>query len=180
MSKQKNILVRLTATALLTAVAVVANRFLSINLPTMSIGVTFVPLMLCGMLFGPLWGGVCGALTDFIGATLFPFGPYFPGFTAVAFLSGVLFGLCGKAADKISGNIRFVFLSSAILIFKEAVCSLLLNTLWISLLYGNPYGLLFISRLPLSVVTVILEIIFAFILKALVLPSVGRAINKLN
>lgn len=174
------ILVRLTATALLTAVAVVANRFLSINLPTMSIGVTFVPLMLCGMLFGPLCGGVCGALTDFIGATLFPFGPYFPGFTAVAFLSGVLFGLCGKAADKISGNIRFTLLAAAIIIFKEIVCSLLLNTLWITILYGNPFGALFATRLPLSAVTALLEIIFAFILKAAVLPPINRVINKLN
>ncbi len=180
MSKQKNILVRLTSTALLTAVAVVANRFLSINLPSMSIGVTFVPLMLCGMLFGPLWGGVCGALTDFIGATLFPFGPYFPGFTAVAFLSGVLFGLCGKAAEKIKGNLRFILSAAVIIIVKEIICSLLLNSLWISFLYGNSFGVLFVTRLPLSAVTVVLETLFALVVKAAVLPPVKRAINKMN
>lgn len=180
MLKRKNILTRLAVVALFTAVAIVADRFLAINLPSMKIGVTFLPLMLCGMLFGPFWGGVCGALTDFIGATLFPFGPYFPGFTAVAFLSGVLFGLCGRAAEKIMGNIKFVFAASGVLLAKEVLCSLLLNTLWISILYGSPYRALLITRIPVSVVTVVLEIGFAVLLKAGVLPRIKKAVDRIG
>lgn len=179
MSKRKKYLVSVTATALLTAVTVIISRFLSVNVWNMSIGFSFIPLMLCGLLFGPLWGGVCGALADFIGATLFPFGAYFPGFTAVAFLSGALFGLCGIAADRIGGKVRFVAAAAVIILIKEVVCSLLLNTLWISILYGNPFGAVFVTRLPLSAVTLVLEIIFAAVVRVFILPPVKKEMEKL-
>ena len=82
MSKNQQYLIKITVTAILAAAAMIINRFLSFNVWNMSIGISFVPVLVCGLLFGPLWGGVCGALADFIGALLFPFGPYFFGFTA--------------------------------------------------------------------------------------------------
>ncbi len=174
MTKLKKHIISATLTAILTAVTVVFSRFLSINIWNMSIGFSFVPLMLCGMLVGPFWGGVCGALADFIGATLFPFGPYFPGFTAVAFLSGVIFGTIGVAGQKISKNGTFVAVASGLIILKELVCSLLLNTLWISMLYGSDYTAVFASRVPLSAITVVLEIIFALICRASVIPAINK------
>ena len=81
----KKHLFSLALTAVFVAITVVLSRFLSINIWNMSIGFSFVSVMLCGMLLGPLWGGLCGGLADLIGAILFPFGVYFPGFTATAF-----------------------------------------------------------------------------------------------
>ncbi len=179
MSKTKKYLFSLTATALLCALAVVLGRFLSINIWNMSIGFSFVPLMLCGFLFGPLWGGVCGGLADLVGATLFPFGPYFPGFTAVAFLSGILFGLCGRADRSCKSSWSFMLVSSAVIILKEVFCSLLVNSFWISFLYTTPYPAVIISRIPLSVVTLVFEIVFAAVLRLLILPPVKREMEKL-
>lgn len=179
MSKTKKHLFSLTGTALLTALTVVLSRFFSVNVWNMSIGFSFVPLMLCGALFGPIWGGVCGALADFVGATLFPFGPYFPGFTAVAFLGGVFFGLCGLADRKIRGFWPFILIASALLIIKETVCSLLLNSLWISILYGSPYGAVLISRIPLSAVTVVLEIAFTVVMRLFILPPIKKEMERL-
>lgn len=173
-SKYKKQLISAAITAVFTALAVILSRFLSINIWNMSIGFSFVPLMLCGMLTGVIFGGVCAALTDFLGATLFPFGPYFPGFTATAFLSGVLFGVIGVLANKTKGRWVFAALCTVILAFKELVCSLLLNSLWISILYGSEYTAVLISRIPLSLATLVLEIIFAVICKASLIPAINK------
>ena len=64
----------------LTALEIVLSRFLSISAWNLKIGFSSVPVALAGMLFGPLAGGIVGALGDLLGAVLFPIGPYFPGF----------------------------------------------------------------------------------------------------
>ena len=177
-TKTKQRLVTLTVTAILTAAGVVIGRFLSINLPSMTIGLSFVPLILCGMLFGVLWGGIASGLADFTGALLFPFGPYFPGFTATAVISGMIFGAIGRLAEKKQSNRAFALKAGALLILKEAVCSLALNTLFIYILYGTDYFALLLSRLPLSVITLILEVAFVVAVRASVLPSVKKTMER--
>jgi ECF transporter S component (folate family) len=95
-----------------------------------------------------------GALGDFIGAVLFPIGPYFPGFTLTAFLTGTVFGLFLHKRQTILRILGAVAVN-------QLVLSLLLQTLWISLLYGSPYGPLLLTRLgqcavlaPLQFVTI--------------------------
>ena len=92
--------------ALLTALYVVLERFLSINMWNMRIGFAFIALALSGMLYGPVAAGLVGAAGDILGMLLFPTGPYFPGFTLNAFLTGAVYhneentgGSCGQPAD---------------------------------------------------------------------------------
>ena len=66
---------------LLLAAEIVLSRFCSIATWNIKIGFTFIPLVLSAGLFGPIGAGVLAALADFLGAILFPIGPYFPGFT---------------------------------------------------------------------------------------------------
>lgn len=179
MLKYKKQLVALAITAMLTAVTVVLSRFLSVNLWNMSIGVSFISLMLCGMICGPVWGGICAALADFIGATLFPFGAYFPGFTAVAFLTGIIFGIVGICGYKIKNQAVFIGVAAILLILKELVCSLIINSFWISLLYGGPYFAIFVSRVPLSIITVVFEIVFAIIANMLLLPPIRKVMERM-
>ncbi|MBO5200250.1 MAG: folate family ECF transporter S component [Clostridia bacterium] len=178
MSKAKKHIIRLAVTAALVAVAVVLSRFCSLNMWNMSIGISFVPIMLCGMLFGPLWGGICGAAADFIGAVLFPFGTYFPGFTAVAFLSGTLFGLMGTAAHRMKGRWSFLGMAAVIITVDELVCSLLLNSVWITLLYGSPYIPTMVSRIPKAAIMLLLQVPVAFIIKQFVYPPVKRMLQN--
>lgn len=172
--KKKNHLVSLILTAIFTALTVVLSRFFSINVWNMSIGFSFVSVMLCGMLLGPVWGGICGALADFIGALLFPFGPYFPGFTATAFLSGAIFGIIGLVARKNYSRIRFIGFSVLLVVLKETVCSVVLNTYFILVLYGGEFIPLMLSRLPISLVTLILEIALAIVLKEVIIKRFNR------
>ncbi len=92
-SVQTRRLAALVSCAMLIAIQIVLSRFLSISTPIVKIGFDFAPMALAGMLFGPLYGCAVGALADFLGANLFPIGPYFPGFTVVAGLCGLTYGL---------------------------------------------------------------------------------------
>ena len=131
----------LTLMALLTAVEIVLSRFLSISAWNTKIGFAFIPVVVAAMLLGPYRAGLVAALADFLGAILFPIGAYFPGFTLTAFFMGLIYGLF---LYKEQSFLRIV-LAVAV---HQLLLSLLLNTLWISVLYGSPYGPLLLTRLP--------------------------------
>ena len=129
----------LTTLALLTAIEIVLSRFLSINAWNIKIGFSFVPVVIAAILYGPIAAGVVAALGDFLGAILFPIGAYFPGFTLTAFLTGCVFGFFLHEKQSWPRIIAAVGINQLIL-------SLFLNTLWISILYGSPYGPLLATR----------------------------------
>ena len=141
----KKTTVRLTVMAMLIGLEIVLSRFLSIPTSITKIGFAFVPVAAAALLLGPLAAGAVGALGDLLGALLFPIGAYFPGFTLTAFLMGLCYGLL---LYKKQG---FGRIASAVAV-HQLVLSLLLNTLWISLLYGSPYAPLLLSRLPQCVI----------------------------
>lgn len=126
--------------ALLVAAEVVLSRFLSFAVWNMKIGFAFLPVALAAVLLGPVRAGVVGAVADFLGAVLFPIGAYFPGFTLTAFLMGAVYGLF------LYQHLSFLRVVGAVAV-NQLLLSLLLNTLWISILYGSPYGPLFVTRL---------------------------------
>ncbi len=124
---------RMVTAALLVALSIVASRFLSINTPIIRIGFGWLPILLAGLLYGPGWGFIVGALADFIGANLFPFGPYFPGFTFSAGLSGAIVPvLLGRDRWRSS----YWKLLGAIAI-SEVVTSVILNTYWLMIITGK-------------------------------------------
>ena len=131
----------LSLAALLTALEIVLSRFLSICAWNPQIGFAFVPVVLAALLLGPLWAGAVAALADFLGAILFPVGAFFPGFTFTAFLMGLCYGLFLHRKQNLP---RILGAVAA----HQLVLSLLLNTFWISVLYGSPFGPLLLSRLP--------------------------------
>ena len=124
---------RMVTAALLVALSIVASRFLSINTPIIRIGFGWLPILLAGLLYGPGWGFIVGAIADFIGANLFPFGPYFPGFTLSAGLSGAIVPvLLGRDRWRSS----YWKLLGAIAI-SEVVTSVILNTYWLMIITGK-------------------------------------------
>ena len=172
MSKKQTIY-KICITAVLCITAVIANRFLSVNLWNLSLGFSFFPILLCSMVLGSVYGGVCGALADFLGAILFPFGPFFPGFTLTAFISGFLFGFIKEK----SSNKAFFCLCFFIFLAEEILCTVLLNSICISLLYGSPLMPLILTRIPKALVMLILEILAAFIIKSHLLKPVRKMIG---
>ena len=122
------------------AVEVVLSRFLSINTPFVKIGFAFVPCALCAMLFGFGPTVALEVVADLLGATLFPSGSFFPGFTLTAALRGASYGLL---LHKKQNPVRVLL----VVLFNQLVLGLVVNTLWISILYGSPFGALMVTRL---------------------------------
>ncbi len=127
--------------AMLTALYVVLNRFASVSAWNINIGFSFIATVAGAGLLGMGGGMLVGGLGDFIGAILFPKGAYFPGFTLCAALVGLIYGAMIRKKQT-------VLFTTTAAILSQTVTSLLLNSLWITILYGAEYKATLISRLP--------------------------------
>ncbi|MDO4545328.1 MAG: folate family ECF transporter S component [Bacillota bacterium] len=130
----------LVTAAILVAMAIILSRFCSINAWNIKIGFTFVPIVVAAYLYGPVVAGFVAGVADLLGALLFPIGPYFPGFTLTAVLSGILFGILLHKKQTV---VRII----AAVSINQLVLGLLVNTFWISILYGSPFSALFAVRI---------------------------------
>lgn len=139
---------RLCTIALLLAIEIILTRFCSISTPIVRIGFGFLPIAMIGIMYGPLWAAATYALGDLLGAVLFPIGPYFPGFTLTAGLSGLVFGLILYKKPVTWKN---ALMASCIVVIILDLC---LNTFWLSVLWGDAY----IALLPTRIVKVVLTI----------------------
>lgn len=142
---------KLVILGVLVAMEVVLSRFLSFNTWSTKIGFGFIPIAAAAILLGPVEAAVCGGLADFLGATLFPIGPYFPGFTATAALTGLVFGLFFHKEQ------TPLHVACAVLI-NQFILGLLVNTYWISLLYGSPFKELLATRVVQSCILSVVQI----------------------
>ena len=142
----------ITVIGVLIAMEVILSRFLSINAPSVKIGFAFVPCALCAVLFGLAPTVILEILADLLGATLFPSGSFFPGFTLTAALRGLSYGLLlGKKQSPARILIAVVF--------NQLALGLCMNTLWISILYGSSFSALLVTRSIQNLVLIPVEFI---------------------
>lgn len=134
---------RLAFCALFTALGVVLGGLLSIPaMPldsyTLKIGLGVLPVIVTAVLYGPLYGGTVGALTDLLQALIFPKGAYMPWFTVIGALFGVIPGMFFVKGQKPTLKRIFVAVFSG-----QTVCSVVLNTLLLMWLYGSPWQIVY-------------------------------------
>ncbi len=134
--------------ALLVAIEIVLSRFLSISTPIVRIGFSFVPLSMLAMLYGPFYAAAGAAISDIVGFVLFATGPYFPGYTLTAALTGLTYGLLLYRKPKSWGRIL-----TAVLIVG-LVLNLGLNTVWTQITTGKAYMVLLVPRVIKSLTMV--------------------------
>lgn len=143
---------------LLTAIHIVLSRFLSINAWNIKIGFAFVPVFVAAYFFGPLAAALVGGLGDFLGAILFPIGPYFPGFTLSCVLTGVVLGLFLHKKQ----TLPRILAAAAI---NQFGIGLFLTSLWISILYGSSYTALLATRVVQAAILMVTETVVIFALR---------------
>lgn len=176
----------LVFTAFLIALEVALNRFGSFNTAGLKIGVSFIPGVVGAVLYGPLVGALVNGGGDFLGAVLFPIGPYHPGFTICAAAMGFLNGmfLYNKPVDidlnKPSVSFKMTLKWEKIRIFPNVVIPVLINTIiiglfintvWVSMLYGSKtYWGWFVYRLSEYAVLIPVKLIITPIVMRLVRP----------
>jgi riboflavin transporter len=172
----KNITIKqLVYCSLLAALGAVFSAFLSIEIPfggskIVEISLAPVCVMLAGILFGPLLGGLVGFVADtagfFLGAQ---HGAYNPIFSVTMALFGVIAGLFYLKDKKIEW-IKILIIS----IVAQVVCSILLNTFAINLFYGVPLKVLF----PPRIISALVEIPVYFVLLLLLAKRLVPFIRK--
>lgn len=142
----------LTYMALLVAASIILSRYFGTMIPIAGIGalrISFgeVPIILAGLLLGPASGAVTGALADLLGYMLNSFGgPYFPGFTLTAALTGMLPALFLTGIRRRGHGFTRTHLFFAILA-SDIVTSVILNTLWLHIMYGKAFAILLPPRI---------------------------------
>ncbi|MBE7007794.1 MAG: folate family ECF transporter S component [Ruminococcaceae bacterium] len=157
----------LTTLGVLLALEIVLSRFLSIAAWNIKIGFSFVPVVVAAMLYGPVGAALVAGLGDLLGALLFPIGPYFPGFTFTAVLTGLTFGFLLHKKCTLPNTLLAVGI-------VQFVLGLFLNSYWISVLYGSPYGPLLATRVVQSALLSVVQVVTIRLLAELPKRFAGR------
>lgn len=98
--------------AIFLSLALIFKLVFTVSIPLfgdngMRVGLTGIFTAFPAVLFGPLYGGVCSALSDFLGCMIKPTGAYIPWFTVAAFIGGFLKGLIWRGIrDKNEKGLR--------------------------------------------------------------------------
>lgn len=166
----------ITTLGMLLAMEIVLSRFLSIQTPITRIGFGFVPLVVAGILYGPIASAILAVLADILGALLFPIGAYYPPLTLTSLLVGLTYGffLYKKGFDpKMPSDWARVV---GCVIVRQGILSLLLQSYWLSLLQGITYKQSIITRVPQVLILSGVEIVVIPIL----IKVAGRLKKALN
>jgi len=139
--------------AMFAAMQVIAmSPLLTIKQPTQNFSFSFVFQAATGMLFGPVAAAMQGAVVDVVQWLVFPTGPYFPGFTLTAVLSGCVYG-CFFYRTRVSW-IRALCAKGLVNLFLNSG----LNTLWIVILYNRAVGVILPARIGKNMLFLLLEV----------------------
>ncbi|MGF6374968.1 ECF transporter S component (folate family) [Clostridiales Family XIII bacterium PM5-7] len=163
---------KLITVAFFIAAEVILTRYLSINTGILRIGFGFLPVAMLGILYGPFWSAAAYVIGDVLGMLIFPSGPYFPGFTLTAALTGLVFGL---VLYKKNITWKRSLVASAIVVLGLNLC---LDTYWLHILMGQGYLALLPARLikcafSIPVQTILIPLVWNKVMKRI--PTIKNA-----
>jgi ECF transporter S component (folate family) len=150
----------------LTALTIILTRILSIRIPIagvegVRIGFGALPIIFAGIAFGPVAGGIVGALGDLLGYFINPMGAYMPHFTFTSFLTGFIPGFMVFYVLKRCRTLPVIFISVAL---GQLISSLILVPYFINTLFGVPFTVLMPPRLISQLINIPL---YAYFIKVL-------------
>ena len=96
-----------------------------------------------------------------MGAILFPFGPYFPGFTVSSAISGLIYGIFLYNNGKQMSNKKLLLRLALSSLIQLVIVNIFITSLWIHILYGRAYLAIMAGRtitqiimFPIQIVTI--------------------------
>ncbi len=163
---------RLVYIAVLTALCIVGNAFLTIPItPSNSISFTITICFVAGYLLGAKAGFTVGFLGDLIGCIIFPQGVYLPLMSIASGLYGMIPGVLFSyfKGDNKWGVYVKAGVSSALIYL---ICSLVLNSVSLWLLYSSKaFGAYLLVRLPIMSINAAVNLVLCVAIVG-VLPRV--------
>lgn len=126
---------------------------------TNRLSVGFIVTAMFGILYGPVVGGFAAAGVDLLTSFIFgqP-GGFFIGFTFTAFMNGVIYGLFLHRK-----HVTWKHVLGAVVV-QTIVSNIILNTLWVNLLYQTPVMVLLASRVPQNLIMAPIRFIVLYVI----------------
>ena len=130
----------ITTCAMFGAIAVVLGYFTIQIGDFIKIGFSSIPNEVVAYLFGPVVAPIFGGMMDIVKYLIKPIGGFFPGFTITAIVAGLI---NGRFLYKKKITMKRAFFVNFLVI---VLCDMILNTYWLSILYGKGFFVLFPMR----------------------------------
>lgn len=178
MNKSKKFLFNLILASILVALNIILERMLAYSVWNQTISFSFVTIGFAAVYLGIPYAAIIAGLGDLIGSIILPFGPYFFGFTLTNLIAGAITGLF------LYKNASWIKIILSVLINK-ILCSLILNTIWISILYRgglDAFPVVFVSRIPSAAIMFVVESVVLTMLfseKSKIRNLFNRAFNSI-
>lgn len=153
-------LFKIILTAILIALNLVLERIVpSYKIWNQDISFGFISIAFAAAFLGLPYAVAVAGVGDLLGSLLFPFGTYFPGFT----ITNCIYGLI-LAVFLYKNATSFKIILCVVL--NKLVCSLMLNTLWISIMYRGGIDAFFAvlaTRLLGTAISSVVELVILLI-----------------
>lgn len=169
LSKTKN----LALCGLMAALGVILGYVATINIGQyIRIGFSTIPNRIIDFCFGPVVGAIFGGTLDILKYIINPTGPFFPGFTVSAMLTGLLYGII---LYKKPISIPRIVVAE---VLEKILIDCLLNSVWLSVLYKTPFWATLITsgRLVTKLVQLPVDIVIVYA----ILKCVEKSLIKLG
>ena len=160
---------RLAFAAMLVAVSCILSFGKFAVGPNVNVTFFFLPIAIGAMCLGALPAAAIGGVADVLGCLIMPTGPYFPGFTLNAVITGAVYGIFFY---KRKPKLWQIILARLILM---VIVDLILTPLWLNLLYSTPLVWAFwVQRFIKCAVVCPIEIVVIFIVNSAVFRITNR------
>ena len=156
----------LVAAAMLLSITVVLGFYRVQLTESIRIGFDFIAKESTSMFFGPVVGCMVAGLYDIISYIIKPVGAFFPGLTLSAMLGSVIYGVI--LYKRPLSLRRIIVANSTVTVFVN----MLLNTYWMTILYGDAFAVLFPARAMKQIIMLPVEIILFY--------TVAKMFSKAN
>ena len=175
LTKSKKIIL----SAMLLSILIVLSRFFSIKSSFLVISFSFIPIMLAGIYLGPKYAAIIAGLGDLIGAILFPFGAYFPGFTISSVIIGFIYGMfLYKKPEENRKDLKFMIQLIISSIIVLGGIKILLESVFLNVLYGKAYLAIVASRVVTELIMIPVQVVTMFVLEKALRPFAKKYLYK--
>lgn len=132
-----------------------------------------------GYIFGPKYSAIIAGLGDLIGAILFPFGAYFPGFTISAAMMGLVYGIfLYKKPGEERKDFKFIIQLIVSSIIVLGGIKILLESVFLNVLYGKAYFAVIASRFTTQAIMLPVQVVTIFLLERALRPFIRKYLYK--
>jgi len=140
---------KITNMGFLIALSIILTRVASLRIAIggvegIRIGLGGLPIILGGIIFGPLTGGIIGAFSDLLGYFLNPMGVYIPCFTLTSALTGIIPAAILYFIKKDEPNVLQLGIAIAT---GQIITSIILVPYFLHTLFGLPWKILMLPRI---------------------------------